>query len=154
MRPLRSLLLALAVVALASPLATEPAWAQAAEPIPDTGLVEFLPSGTVVGDGATTTRLYVVAIGPTGAPRRWRAKNGYSIDRRYHALVDWPNVISPVREPSPRAQAPCVHGPIARCVVVEGLWSRSARYARSGPARSSASYQPPTTSTAGVTLAK
>jgi len=68
MRPVRSLLLALAVVALASPLAAEPAWAQAAEPIADAGLIEFLPSGTVIGDGATVTRLYAIAIGPTGAP--------------------------------------------------------------------------------------
>ncbi len=45
-----------------------PAHAQSTEPIPVAGLIELLPPGQVTGDGASAHRLYVIALGPSGAP--------------------------------------------------------------------------------------
>ncbi len=49
-------------------LAPEVAYAQAPATFEGTGLVEMIAPTGIVGDGATPAELYVVALGPTGAP--------------------------------------------------------------------------------------
>lgn len=65
----RSLLLVLALGGASIPLAvTTDAHAQQAAVFAAPGLVDFLPAGEVVGDGATTVTLHVLALKPDGTP--------------------------------------------------------------------------------------
>ncbi|MFN7146760.1 MAG: hypothetical protein ACK4YP_23505, partial [Myxococcota bacterium] len=61
-------LLGLALPAVAVDALLRPAWAQSAPIFEGQGLVELLRPTDLVGDGGSAADLYVLALGPDGAP--------------------------------------------------------------------------------------
>src|SRR5258708_2142084 len=91
----------------------------------------------------------VAEVEPSALSRR--SKKGSSMCSRKYSPVLALNATSPSLSPSPRFQPPCTHGPITSMLLVLGDFFLTFLYTSSAPKRFSASNQPPTVSTSGLT---